>query len=237
MPPTPPVPVHIQRLGQLPYDRAYEIQNTTHDQILSARDTDNPTFATLLLVEHDPVITVTKRKDAPAHVVTPAPVLEQLGIQRRDTYRGGDVTYHGPGQLVIYPIVDLNALHLRLHDYVRLLEQSIIDTLAQWDIRAQRDPGATGVWVEHNNDLAKIAAIGIRVRKWVTLHGLAVNVDPDMSHFTHIVPCGLAGRPVVSMKQILGNDTPTLDTFADALSTTLATLLTQRAETRTGVEH
>ncbi len=229
--------VHIQRLGRLDYDHAYQIQTRTHDQILASRATPDPAIATLLLVEHDPVITVTKRKDAPAHVVTPAPVLESLGIQRRDTDRGGDVTYHGPGQLVVYPIVDLNALRLKLHDYVRLLEQSIIDTLAQWGIRARRDPGATGVWVEHDDQLAKIAAIGIRVRKWITLHGLAVNVDPDMSHFTHIVPCGLAGRPVVSMKQILGDDTPALDTFADALSTTLADRLTTQHETRTGVTH
>jgi lipoyl(octanoyl) transferase len=229
--------VHIQRLGRLAYDDAYAIQTRTHDRILASRATPDPAIATLLLVEHDPVITVTKRKDAPAHVVTPAHVLEQLGIQRRDTDRGGDVTYHGPGQLVVYPIVDLNALRLKLHDYVRLLEQSIIGTLAQWDIRAQRDPGATGVWVEHDNHLAKIAAIGIRVRKWITLHGLAVNVDPDMSHFTHIVPCGLAGRPVVSIKQILGDDTPTLDTFADALSATLADRLTAQYETRTGVPH
>ncbi|QKK09243.1 MAG: lipoyl(octanoyl) transferase LipB [Planctomycetota bacterium] len=138
---------------------------------------------------------------------------------------GGDITYHGPGQLVAYPILDLNVLMLRLHDYMRLLEQSVIDTLAGFGVEGQRDPEATGVWVElaryqpaaPEGRLAKIAAMGVRVRRWVSMHGLSLNVDPDPAHFRLIVPCGLAGRPVTTLRALLGDDCPSMERVSEAL--------------------
>ena len=124
------------------------------------------------------------------------------------------MTYHGPGQLVVYPIVDLERLGIRIHEWIRLLEQAIIDTLADLGVVAGRDPGATGVWVGRGAEDTdgrggrKIAAIGVRVSRWVTMHGLALNVDPDLGHFDLIVPCGLAGRPVTSIARERDGDTP-----------------------------
>src|SRR5690606_7302881 len=120
-------------------------------------------------------------------------------------------------------IVDLQTLGLKLHTYMRLLEQVVIDTIARWGIVGVRDPGATGVWVSRDDparapsegagpgELAKIAAMGVRVRRWVTMHGLALNIDPDMRHFQLIVPCGLAGRPVTSLRGVLGDGAPTME--------------------------
>src|SRR5690606_35011474 len=161
-----------------------------------------------------------------AHLLADAATLAAHGVEVAQTDRGGDVTYHGPGQLVVYPILDLQRLgagRLKLSGYMRLLEQVVIDTIAQWGVVGVRDPGATGVWVYRDDPgrapadenervhLAKIAAMGVRVRRWVTMHGLALNVDPDMRHFQLIVPCGLAGRPVTSMKLLRGDKAPTME--------------------------
>ena len=154
------------------------------------------------------VITRTRKSIETGTLVASEDMLSHRGVALHDTDRGGDITYHGPGQVVCYPIIDLNAAGLRIHAYIRLLEQAIIDTLGDQGIEARRDPGATGVWVEHDGALAKIAAIGVRVRRWITLHGLALNVDPDLDHFSLIVPCGLAGRPVTSLARVLGDTEP-----------------------------
>lgn len=151
------------------------------------------------------MITVSRRPGAAGNVLASPELLARHGVERHETDRGGDVTYHGPGQLVAYPIVDLELVGVRIHGWIRLLEQAVIDTLAAFGIEAARDPGATGVWVgrtESDPDGAggrKIAAIGVRVSRWVAMHGLALNVDPDLEHFGLIVPCGLAGRPVTSI--------------------------------------
>jgi len=213
------------------YDDALRVQREHHARVLAARERGEPVLGHILLVEHPPVITVTRRPDASDHVIAPHATLERLGVQRRETDRGGDVTYHGPGQLVVYPIVDLNTAHLRIHAYIRLLEQGIIDTLAGFGIEGRRDDDATGVWVRSGGKLAKIAAIGVRVRRWITLHGLALNVDPDMDHFSLIVPCGLEGRPVTSMARLLGERCPTPGRAGEALAADLARLLTRAGET------
>ena len=216
--------IPLQHLG---YTDAYQLQLQHHQQILDARNTPDAQLGRALMIEHDPVITVTRRPDAPKHILASQELLNSQGVELQKTDRGGDVTYHGPGQLVAYPIVDLNAAGLRIHEYIRALESAIIDTLAQLDIKAHADPDATGVWVEpqHNfksDQPAKVAAIGVRVRKWITLHGLAINLDPNMDHFNLIVPCGLTGRPVTSIAQILGNDnTPTMNELANLLYTNL----------------
>ncbi len=220
--------IPLQHIG---YTDAYALQVHHHQQILDARDTPDAEFGRVLMIEHDPVITVTRRPDAPTHILASEQFLASQGVALHKTDRGGDVTYHGPGQLVAYPIVDLNAAKLRIHEYIRLLESAIIATLAHYDIAAHADPQATGVWVNpqhhfQSDQPAKIAAIGVRVRRWITLHGLAINLDPNMDHFNLIVPCGLAGRPVTSIAQILAPDnTPTLSQLADTLFTQLETAL------------
>ena len=192
-------------LQSMPYLEALELQRSRHAEVLKARETGQRR-GFLLFVEHDPpVVTVSRRPGAAGHVLAGEAALARVGIERVETDRGGDVTYHGPGQLVAYPIIDLNSLGLRIHGYVRLLEQAAIDTCEAFGLKAERDPGATGVWVDRPADAEdgrggrKIAAIGVRVSRWITMHGLSLNVDPDMSHYQHIVPCGLHDRGVTSL--------------------------------------
>jgi len=166
---------------------------------------------TVYLLEHDPpVVTVTKRVGAAAHVLASDAVLAAHGIERIETDRGGDVTYHGPGQLVAYPILDIQRLGLKVHPYVRWLEQCLIDMIAEDGLVGMRDPDATGVWVgAESRAERKIAAIGVRLSRFVALHGFALNVAPDLSHFGLIVPCGLA-RPVTSLAAELGPRAPSI---------------------------
>ncbi|MCH2160996.1 MAG: lipoyl(octanoyl) transferase LipB [Phycisphaerales bacterium] len=196
-------------LGSMPYLEALEVQRSRHADILESRQ-DGQKKGFLLLLEHDPpVVTVSRRPGAAGNVLAGEAALARVGIQRVETDRGGDVTYHGPGQLVAYPIVDLNGLGLRIHGYVRLLEQAAIDTCGAFGLSAERDPGATGVWVDRPPDAEdgsggrKIAAIGVRVSRWIAMHGLSLNVDPDMTHYQHIVPCGLHERGVSSLAREL----------------------------------
>lgn len=201
-------------LGRMAYAPAWDEQRRIHELLLE--DPAQP--ATLLLVEHDPVITVSQRKSAMDHLVTPRPQLSAMGIDVQETDRGGDVTYHGPGQLVAYPIIRLATHGLNVGRYMKLLENAVIRTLATFGIAGYLDPAAIGVWVDQPaGPAAKICAMGVRVRKNVTLHGLALNVTTDLSHFATIIPCGLAGRPVTSMQQMLGVDTPGMQDVKDEL--------------------
>jgi lipoyl(octanoyl) transferase len=195
------------------YAPAYERQCHELERIVALRDDPSPDhpLGVILLVEHEPVITVSRRPTAAGNVVATPAHLARAGVELAETDRGGDVTYHGPGQLVVYPILDLNALHLRLHDYMRLLEQSVIDTCAAFGVASERDPSATGVWVRSGDRTAKVAAMGVRVRRWVSMHGLALNVTTNLDHFNLIVPCGLIGRPVTSLHQLLGERCPSMD--------------------------
>jgi len=167
---------------------------------------------TVFLLEHaPPVVTVTKRVGAAEHVLASDALLARHGIERVETDRGGDVTYHGPGQLVAYPILDLQRLGLKVHPYVRWLEQCIIDTLADDGLAGLRDPSATGVWVGSGGaPERKIAAIGVRLSRFASMHGFALNVAPDLAHFGLIVPCGLQ-RPVTSLAHELGGRAPSVD--------------------------
>jgi len=191
--------VRVLDLGRMGYADALRMQRECVDEVLAARDAGVPQAGRVLVVEHDPVITISRRAGARDHLLADASRLSQLGVEVADTDRGGDITYHGPGQLVVYPILDLNRLNLGLHAYMRLLEQVVIDACTKWGLPAERDPAATGVWVRRDTDTAKVAAMGVRIRRWVSMHGLAVNIDPDMSHFNLIVPCGLSGRTVTSI--------------------------------------
>lgn len=168
-----------------------------------------------------------------------ADALARAGVAIAETDRGGDVTYHGPGQLVVYPILDLSALNLGLHAYMRLLEDSIIDALAALGVRGLRDPSATGVWVDSSDGgrggtpLAKVCAMGVRVRKWVSMHGLALNVSPNLDHFNLIIPCGLVGRPVTSLEMLArarGQSTPTMGQAAQDVTGALTRRVREASE-------
>jgi lipoyl(octanoyl) transferase len=209
----------VRDLGRLAYGPALDEQRRVNQAVI-----DDQAPPTVLLVEHEPVITVSQRKNATQHLIAPQGRLQQLGIDVHETDRGGDITYHGPGQLVAYPIFKLNPLGLNLSRYMRWLEQVVIETLAHWRLEGGTEAGATGVWVASSNEhdaneqpSAKICAMGVRIRKNTTMHGLALNVDPNLEHFNTIVPCGLAGRAVTSMRQMLGEQTPDMATVKHRL--------------------
>jgi len=154
----------------------------------------------LLIVEHPHVITM-GRNGREENLLAAPEILERAGIEFHRTDRGGNVTYHGPGQIVGYPIFDLREWKRDVVAYVRGLEQALIDALGEFGMEAQREPGATGVWVETEDGPAKIAAIGVHISRWVTSHGFALNVDTDLNYFRYIVPCGLL-KPVTSMSKM-----------------------------------
>lgn len=179
-------------LGTLEYQQAWELQLRLAHEI---RDGQRPN--TLLLLEHPPVFTK-GRLSKTEHVLLTPQALEEKGIPIYETDRGGQVTFHGPGQLVAYPVVNLREWGGPLK-YVRTLERIIIDTLADFDVAAGLVDGLTGVWVGD----AKIAAIGVKISRGVAYHGLAINVNTDLSYYEYIVPCGIDDRPVTSMANLL----------------------------------
>jgi lipoyl(octanoyl) transferase len=216
-----------ERLGRMPYAQALALQRERHEALVAGRATGVP--HRILLVEHPPVVTVTRRPDAPSHVLADDARLAALGVERCETDRGGDVTYHGPGQAVAYPIVDLQRLGLGIHAYIRALEEAAIRTCAAWGVACAREAGATGVWTAPTGDrpARKIAAIGVRVSRSATLHGIALNVDPDLGHFGLIVPCGLHGREVTSLRAESGGRCPALEEASERLGAEIAAALTR----------
>jgi lipoyl(octanoyl) transferase len=171
---------------------------------------------TLLLLEHEPVVTLGRNANA-ANLIIPADELRRRGIEVHEIGRGGDVTYHGPGQLVAYPILDLSPDRRDVHRYVRDLEEVMIRTCADDGIQASRQKGLSGAWVGPE----KVGAIGVRIARWVTSHGLALNVNTDLDAFRVIVPCGIPDRGVTSLSRLLGHDVD-LDVVADRLAVHLA---------------
>lgn len=181
----------LRELGRIEYGRAFDLQRQLIDQRKQALIPDQ-----LLLLEHPHTITL-GRNGKPEHLLANEDVLRRTGIAFHQTDRGGDITYHGPGQIVGYPIVDLREWKRDVSAYVRAVEQVLIDTLADFDIRAGRIAGLTGVWVGDR----KIAAIGVHISRWITSHGFALNVNTDLAYFQYIVPCGLS-KPVTSMAEL-----------------------------------
>ena len=206
-----PLSMHFQDLDRIGYAEALELQRAHHAVLVAGRKEGGVPMSVFLLEHDPPVITTTRRPGVAAHLLSTPANLAERGVELVETDRGGDITYHGPGQLVVYPILDLNVLGLRIHSYMRLLEEVVISTLAVFGVTAGREQGATGVWVASENAPArKIAAIGVRLSRWCSMHGLAINVDPELSHFDLIIPCGLAGREVTSMRRELGERCPTI---------------------------
>jgi lipoyl(octanoyl) transferase len=165
----------------------------------------------LLLCEHPHVITL-GRNGKTEHLRASEGVLRQMGVTFHSTDRGGDITYHGPGQIVGYPIVDLAGIRRDVAWYVRQLEEAMIRATAEWGIEAKRVPGLTGVWVEAaSGGEEKLAAIGVHLSRWVTSHGFAYNVSTDLRYFDLIVPCGIAGKRATSLERLLGRAVPSAE--------------------------
>ncbi|MDH3270502.1 MAG: lipoyl(octanoyl) transferase LipB [Gemmatimonadota bacterium] len=191
----------VSWMGTVPYGEALELQA---ELVAQRRRGEIPD--TLLLLEHPHVITLGSSSD-PQHVLLDEAERERRGIELFQAGRGGDVTYHGPGQLVAYPILDLKPDRKDLHRYLRDLERVLIDVAAEYGIEAVRSEAGTGVWTA----LGKLAAIGIRVSSgWITSHGIALNVRSDLSYFETIVPCGIPDRDVSSLERELEEDAPEL---------------------------
>jgi lipoyl(octanoyl) transferase len=193
------VTIDVRRLGRVDYGAGLALQQTLVEDRRAGRIPD-----TLLLLEHPPVITLgAKTRGARTHILASPAVLAAAGAVIHETGRGGDVTYHGPGQLVGYPIFDLRPDRCDVHRYVRDLEEALIGAVGTFGVEAGRLAGLTGVWVGPFGQEAKVAAIGVRISRWITSHGFALNVSADLDHFRWIVPCGLADRGVTSLEQIL----------------------------------
>ncbi|HEY1009121.1 lipoyl(octanoyl) transferase LipB [Daejeonella sp. JGW-45] len=202
----------FQDWGMLDYQAAWDKQESIFAATIAAKVTnrtnnsDNPVPNHLIFVEHPHVYTLGK-SGQPENLL-----LDEAGLQENDaTYhkinRGGDITYHGPGQIVGYPILDLDNFFTDINLYLRTLEQAVIDTLAWYGIASGRYPGYTGVWLDADNTKArKICALGVRCSRWVTMHGFAFNVNTDLGYFKNIIPCGIDDKDVTSMKRELGKD-------------------------------
>ena len=196
----------------MPYRDAWALQEEFHAKVLDGADEH------LLLVEHPPVITLGRRPGLAKNILAASDALQKLGVDVVESDRGGDVTFHGPGQLVAYPIVRLADHKLSVGAYVRKLQEMVIRTLHELGVPSQTDPAAIGVWTCSNAcDLAKICAFGVRIRRGVAIHGLALNVTTDLSYFNLIVPCGIPDRPVTSLQQLLGGRCPSMDRVKEAL--------------------
>ncbi len=192
--------IEIRRLGVVPYADGLELQRQLVEQRKAGSIPDQ-----LLLLEHPPVITLGVRtRNDRSHVVATQETLVEEGVEVFESGRGGDVTYHGPGQLVGYPILDLRPDRCDVHRYVRDLEEVLIRTAAAFGITAGRSQGMTGAWVGEE----KLAAIGVRIARWITSHGFALNVSTNLAHFGLIVPCGITDRGVTSLEKLLARPVP-----------------------------
>ncbi len=183
----------VIQLGRAAYEPVLDVQKQQHRERVEGNVPDR-----LLFVEHEPVYTLGKAAD-PDHLVASDRFLRNEGIDVVEVERGGDVTYHGPGQVVGYPVLDLREHRRSISWYMRSLEETIIRTLETFGIESTREEGRPGVWV----DQEKICAVGVRIARWVTYHGFALNVDPEMDHFEGIIPCGISDAGVVSMSDLL----------------------------------
>ena len=204
--------VKIIDLGQKSYIDSLKIQEEYFNAIIelkrSNRKKENPipTDNYLLWVEHPPVFTLGKSGKM-EHLLLNQQTLVNKGIDFYKTNRGGDITFHGPGQLVVYPILDLDNFFTDIHKYLRFLEEAVIGTLKEYGLKTKRSPGETGVWLDVGTPFArKICAMGVRASRWVTMHGFALNLNIDLGYFDYIVPCGIKGKGVTSLSKELGKE-------------------------------
>jgi lipoyl(octanoyl) transferase len=196
----------VFHLGRVPYRPAWELQRQVQERMIGAKRSvpAEPVPHAILVVEHPPVYTLGKSGDA-RHLLANQAELEAISASFVPVDRGGDITYHGPGQIVIYPILDLDRIRPDIHAYLRGLEHAVAETCAQYDLVAGGSASGTGVWVLSGGTERKICALGIRCSRWVTMHGLAFNANTDLSYFDHIIPCGISDRSVTSLARETGS--------------------------------
>lgn len=198
--------VNFQDLGKIDYKEAWEYQEKLFTEAIQCKiqkrngETDESTRNYLLFCEHPHVYTLGK-SGKESHLLVQGDELSSLGATYYKINRGGDITYHGPGQLVAYPIFDLEYFFTDIHKYMRYLEEAVIKTIADYGVIGGRQEGFTGVWIEPETPKArKICAMGVKSSRWVTMHGIGFNVNTDLSYFSHIVPCGIQDKSVTSLE-------------------------------------
>ena len=215
--------IKVIDLGKQAYKPVWDLQEQQLNAIVEQKRKNRsateptPTSNYLYWVEHPPVITLGK-SGLPKHLLLDEKQLHEKGIEFFTTNRGGDITFHGPGQLVGYPILDLENFFLDIHKYLRLLEEAVILTLKEYGLKAERSEGETGVWLEVGTPFArKICAMGVKASRWVTMHGFALNVNTDLSYFDYIIPCGIQGKAVSSLERELKRTVPLAEVKAKIL--------------------
>ncbi len=196
--------VEICDLGVMPYEQCWALQQEHFDALMQDKLNGQGRTGEILIVEHPAVYTLGKSGKSD-NILFSEQQLEAIGAEFFQIDRGGDVTFHGPGQIVLYPILDLEMLGIGLKEYIWALEQAVIDTVAHWGIEAQRSAGAAGVWINKRGSSSKICAIGVKSSRYVTMHGLALNVKTDLKFFNYINPCGFTDRGVTSLEVETGN--------------------------------
>jgi lipoyl(octanoyl) transferase len=201
--------VYFEDLGEISYQKAWDYQEHLLSQNVKRKAIAENTSHHLLLLEHPPVYTLGKSGHQENILISNAD-REEKGIEFFRTNRGGDITFHGPGQIVGYPILDLEKFYTDIGKYLRNLEEVIIDTMATYGLKGERSKGETGVWLDPGKpgEERKICAIGVRCSRWITMHGFAFNVNTDLSYFDHIIPCGIQNKKVTSLRQELGYELP-----------------------------
>jgi len=219
--------LEVRRLGVVKYADALELQTQLVEDRKAGRIPDQ-----LLLLEHPPVITLgVKTRNDRSNILASPSTLERAGVEVFETGRGGDVTYHGPGQLVGYPILDLKPDRCDVHRYVRDIEDVMIRAAASFGVTATRLSGLTGAWVGSD----KLAAIGVRIARWITSHGFAFNVTTDLAHFDFIVPCGIRDHGVTSLETLIGRRVPMVE-VEDAVTDAFAHVFERRPVAIAGAE-
>jgi lipoyl(octanoyl) transferase len=211
--------VQFENWGLIPYQAAFERQLYYFQQIIDIKlrnrdlpqESQIPTPNYIFTCEHPHVFTL-GRSGKENHLLLNETQLKEQHIGYVETTRGGDITYHGPGQLVVYPILDLENFFTDIHKYMRFLEESVILTLNSFDIHSERIQGLTGVWLSENRTIpSKICALGVKTSRWVTMHGIGLNINTDLNYFNHIVPCGISDKGITSVQKEIGKSVDMLE--------------------------
>ncbi len=222
--------VEVRDLGYRNYKEIWDYQEVLFKAIIDLKiknrreETNIETPNYFLLVEHPHVYTLGKSGDL-SNLLISETKLAEINATYYKINRGGDITYHGPGQIVGYPIIDLENFFTDIHKYLRFLEEMVIRTLAEYDLKAERSKGETGVWLDVGTPFArKICAMGVRASRWVTMHGFALNVNADLGYFDHMIPCGIKGKAVTSLNVELGRAEVSMEEVKGKLLTHFANL-------------
>lgn len=203
--------IEYQDIGLIEYKKAWEYQDQIHAKVLSKRNKNEKSnfLGYILFCEHPHVYTLGKNGDNNNLLINDE-ILKRINATYYRTNRGGDITYHGPGQIVGYPIIDLKKLNLGIKKYIETIEEAVIETLGEYNLKGEKLEGATGVWIDAHipGKARKICAIGVRVSNWVSMHGFAFNVNTDLNYFNYINPCGFKDKGVTSLQKELGKTIP-----------------------------